>query len=163
MQFIPTGQNVPEAGNISYKSLTNRSSCSIKCNIRDLGIDSLEKIMNLKVQQYNFKCDVEKLYNMRQSTLGTDKVYTTNDIPLQYGLILEDTDETFHSGLGDGINLYTLVSLNVDSTQKIKRTQDSHDEEISNLKSKVASQEERIAKLEELLLQQLINRKPVQP
>ncbi|MGG1326502.1 tail fiber domain-containing protein [Bacillus tropicus] len=122
VQFIPTGQNVPEAGieagNISYKSLTNRSSRSIKCNIRDLGIDSLEKIMTLKVQQYKFKSDVEKLYNIRQSTVGTDKVY----IPLQYGLILEDTDETFHSDLGDGINLYTLVSLNVDSTQKIKRT-----------------------------------------
>ncbi|HFR4157322.1 phage tail spike protein [Bacillus cereus] len=167
VQFIPTGQNVPEAGieagNISYKSLTNRSSRSIKCNIRDLGIDSLEKIMTLKVQQYNFKSDVEKLYNMRQSTVGTDKVYTTNDIPLQYGLILEDTDETFHSDFGDGINLYTLVSLNVDSTQKIKRTQDIHEEEISNLKSKVATQEERIAKLEELLLQQLINKKPEQP
>lgn len=131
--------------------------------IRDLEIDSFKKIMGLKVQQYNFKSDVEKLYQMREEAVGTDKVYTTADIPLQYGLVLEDTDETFHSDLGDGINLYTLVSLNVDSTQKIKRTQDIHEEEISNLKSKVASQEERIAKLEELLLQQLISRKPEQP
>ncbi|MCU5352516.1 tail fiber domain-containing protein [Bacillus cereus] len=167
IQLIPTGESAPtaglEAGNISYTSLTNRSSRTIKANIRDLEIDSLEKIMGLKVQQYNFKSDVEKLYQMREEAVGTDKVYTTADIPLQYGLVLEDTDETFHSDLGDGINLYTLVSLNVDSTQKIKRTQDSHDEEISNLNSKVASQEERIAKLEELLLQQLINKKPEQP
>ncbi|PGV16224.1 phage tail spike protein [Bacillus cereus] len=166
IQLIPTGESTPtaglEAGNISYTSLTNRSSRTIKANIRDLEIDSLEKIMGLKVQQYNFKSDVEKLYQMREGAVGTDKVYTTADIPLQYGLVLEDTDETFHSDLGDGINLYTLVSLNVDSTQKIKRTQDSHDEEISNLKSKVANQEERIAKLEELLLQQLINKKPEQ-
>ncbi|PGN42288.1 phage tail spike protein [Bacillus thuringiensis] len=167
LQLIATGGNTPtaglEAGNISYTSLTNRSSRAIKANIRDLEIDSLEKIMGLKVQQYNFKYDVEKLYQMREEAVGTDKVYTTADIPLQYGLVLEDTDETFHSDLGDGINLYTLVSLNVDSTQKIKRIQDTHEEEISNLKSKVASQEERIAKLEELVLQQLINRKPEQP
>ncbi|MEH7043744.1 phage tail spike protein [Bacillus thuringiensis] len=167
IQLIPTGESAPtaglEAGNISYTSLTNRSSRTIKANIRDLEIDSLEKIMGLKVQQYNFKSDVEKLYQMREEAVGTDKVYTTADIPLQYGLVLEDTDETFHSDLGDGINLYTLVSLNVDSTQKIKRTQDIHEEEICILKSKIASQEERIAKLEELLLQQLINRKPEQP
>ncbi|PEQ75146.1 peptidase S74 [Bacillus cereus] len=166
IQLIPTGESTPtaglEAGNISYTSLTNRSSRTIKANIRDLEIDSLEKIMGLKVQQYNFKSDVEKLYQMREGAVGTDKVYTTADIPLQYGLVLEDTDETFHSDLGDGINLYTLVSLNVDSTQKIKCTQDIHEEELSNLKSKVASQEERIAKLEELLLQQLIIRKTEQ-
>lgn len=167
LQLIPTGESSPTAGlqlgNLSYTSLTNRSSRTIKSNIRDLEIDSLEKIMGLKVQQYNFKSDVEKLYQMREEAVGTDKVYTTADIPLQYGLVLEDTDETFHSDLGDGINLYTLVSLNVDSTQKIKCTQDSHEEEISDLKSKVASQEARIAKLEELLLQQLINKKPEQP
>ncbi|PEQ84178.1 peptidase S74 [Bacillus cereus] len=166
IQLVPTGESTPtaglEAGNISYTSLTNRSSRTIKANIRDLEIDSLEKIMGLKVQQYNFKSDVEKLYQMREGAVGTDKVYTTADIPLQYGLVLEDTDETFHSDLGDGINLYTLVSLNVDSTQKIKCTQDIHEEELSNLKSKVASQEERIAKLEELLLQQLIIRKTEQ-
>ncbi|PEV79964.1 phage tail spike protein [Bacillus cereus] len=163
IQLVPTGESTPtaglEAGNISYTSLTNRSSRTIKANIRDLEIDSLEKIMGLKVQQYNFKSDVEKLYQMREEAVGTDKVYTTADIPVQYGLVLEDTDETFHSDLGDGINLYTLVSLNVDSTQKIKCTQDIHEEELSYLKSKVASQEERIAKLEELLLQQLIIRK----
>ncbi|MCU5616983.1 peptidase S74 [Bacillus cereus] len=166
IQLVPTGESTPtaglEAGNISYTSLTNRSSRTIKANIRDLEIDSLEKIMGLKVQQYNFKSDVEKLYQMREEAVGTDKVYTTADIPVQYGLVLEDTDETFHSDLGDGINLYTLVSLNVDSTQKIKCTQDIHEEELSNLKSKVASQEERIAKLEELLLQQLIIRKTEQ-
>ncbi|OUA57353.1 tail fiber domain-containing protein [Bacillus thuringiensis] len=163
IQLIPTGESSPtaglEAGNISYTSLTNRSSRTIKANIRDLEIDSLEKIMGLKVQQYNFKSDVEKLYQMREEAVGTDKVYTTADIPLQYGLVLEETDETFHSDLGDGINLYTLISLNVDATQKVKCTQNTPEKEINNLKSKVASQEERIAKLEELLLQQLISKK----
>ncbi|MDZ4533901.1 peptidase S74 [Bacillus cereus] len=162
LQLIPTGESAPtaglEAGNISYTSLTNRSSRTIKANIRDLEIDSLEKIMGLKVQQYNFKSDVEKLYQMREEAVGTDKVYTTADIPLQYGLVLEDTDETFHSDLGDGINLYTLVSLNVDGTQKIKRKQDVQDERISQLekeieaqKLKEVDQDKRIATLEELI------------
>ncbi|PGZ66507.1 phage tail spike protein [Bacillus cereus] len=162
IQLIPTGESTPtaglEAGNISYTSLTNRSSRTIKANIRDLEIDSLEKIMGLKVQQYNFKSDVEKLYQMREEAVGTDKVYTTADIPLQYGLVLEDTDETFHADLGDGINLYTLVSLNVDSTQKIKQNQDLQGEKISQLekeleaqKLKEVDQEKRIATLEELI------------
>ncbi|MDA1681009.1 phage tail spike protein [Bacillus cereus group sp. TH152-1LC] len=176
LQLVPAGESAPtaglQAGNISYTSLTNRSSRKIKANIRDLEIDSLEKIMGLKVQQYNFKSDVEKLYKMRQEAEGTGKIFTTRNIPLQYGLILEDTDKTFHADLGDGINLYTLVTLNVDATQNIKLRQDVHEEEISNLKSKVADQEEeiaylklqvsgqddRIARLEELLLQQLINK-----
>ncbi|MCU5508241.1 peptidase S74 [Bacillus cereus] len=162
IQLVPTGESTPtaglEAGNISYTSLTNRSSRTIKANIRDLEIDSLEKIMGLKVQQYNFKSDVEKLYQMREGAVGTDKVYTTADIPLQYGLVLEDTDETFHADLGDGINLYTLVSLNVDSTQKIKQNQDLQGEKISQLekeleaqKLKEVDQEKRIATLEELI------------
>ncbi|WP_457920167.1 phage tail spike protein [Bacillus mycoides] len=152
-----------ECADVSYTSLTNRSSRKIKSNIRDLEIDALEKIMNLKVQQYNFKSDVEKLYKMREDAVGSGQLFTTRDIPLQYGLILEDTDSTFVADLGDGINLYTLVTLNVDATQKIKLTQDVHEEEISILKSQVASQEDRIARLEELLLQQLINKKPEQP
>lgn len=162
IQLIPTGESTPtaglEAGNISYTSLTNRSSRTIKANIRDLEIDSLEKIMGLKVQQYNFKSDVEKLYQMREEAVGTDKVYTTADIPLQYGLVLEDTDVTFHSDLGDGINLYTLVSLNVDAVQKIKQNQDLQGEKISQLekelearKLKEVDQEKRIATLEELI------------
>lgn len=181
LQLIPVGENTPtaglQAGNISYTSLTNRSSRKIKSNIRDLEINALEKIMSLKVKQYNFKSDVEKLYKMRKEAEGTGKLLTTRDIPLQYGLILEDTDETFHADLGDGINLYTLVTLHLDATQKIKFVQDVHEKELSNLKSKVvsqddeiaylksqvANQEARITRLEELLLQQLINRKPEQP
>ncbi|HDR7611407.1 TPA: phage tail protein [Bacillus mycoides] len=170
IQLVQTGTTAYadlECANVSYTSLTNRSSRKIKSNIRELEIDALEKIMNLKVQQYNFKSDVEKLYKMREDAVGSGQLFTTRDIPLQYGLILEDTDNTFVADLGDGINLYTLVSLNVDATQKIKLTQDVHEEEINNLKSKVASQddeiadlklqvagqEDRISKLEELLLQ----------
>ncbi|EJQ77727.1 phage tail spike protein [Bacillus toyonensis] len=157
IQLIPSGQNAPEAGleagNISYKSLTNRSSRSIKSNIRDLEIDSLEKIMTLKVQQYNFKSDVERLYNMRQSALETDKLYTTNDIPLQYGLILEDTDDVFVSDHKDGINLYTLVTLNVDATQKIKITQDNHSVAISQLKTEIEQQKLENDELKNRLMQ----------
>lgn len=165
LQLIPTGESAPTAGlqlgNLSYTSLTNRSSRAIKSNIRDLEINSLDKIMGLKVQQYNFKSDVERLYQMRENAVGTGQLFTTNDIPLQYGLILEDTERTFVADAGDGINLYTLVTLNVDATQQIKITQDVHEEEISILKSKVATQEDRIARLEELV-QKLINEKPEQ-
>ncbi|MED1287297.1 phage tail spike protein [Bacillus mycoides] len=167
LQLIPAGESAPtaglQAGNISYTSLTNRSSRTIKSNIRNLEINSLDKIMGLKVQQYNFKSDVEKLYKMREDTVGTNQLFTTADIPMQYGIILEDTDTTFHADNGEGINLYTLVSLNVDATQKIKITQNVHEEEIAFLKSQVVSQEDRIARLEGLLLQQLINKKPEQP
>lgn len=141
-----------ECADVSYTSLTNRSSRTIKSNIRDLELNSLDKIMSVKVQQYNFKSDIEKLYKMREGSVGTSQLFTTKDIPMQYGLILEDTDATFHSDNGDGINLYTLVSLHVDATQKIKLGQDEQQEEIEQLKEKLISQEDRISKLEELLL-----------
>ncbi|PEQ33362.1 peptidase S74, partial [Bacillus cereus] len=155
LQLVPTGENTPTAGlqlgNLSYTSLTNRSSRSIKSNIRDLEIDSLEKIMGLKVQQYNFKSDVEKLYQMRKEAVGTSQVFTTRDIPLQYGLVLEDTDETFVSDLKDGINLYTLVTLNVDATQKIyielKEENKQLKEEIENAKKESSQLKEQVTTL----------------
>ncbi|HDR7602414.1 TPA: tail fiber domain-containing protein [Bacillus mycoides] len=172
LQLIPVGESAPTAGlqcgridatMIKCPLIDTSSTRKIKSNIRDIEIDSLEKIMSLKVQQYNFKSDVEKLYQMRQEAVGTSQVLTTNDIPLQYGFVAEDTDSVFTTEEKDAIRLYTLIALNIDVTQKIKIKQDDHDVRISQLeeeletqKLKEVDQEKRITALEELI-KKLIN------
>ncbi|PGX01679.1 peptidase S74 [Bacillus cereus] len=172
LQLVPTGTNTATAGlqcgridatMIKCPNIDTSSTRKIKSNIRDIEIDSIEKIMSLKIQQYNFKSDVEKLYEMRQTAVGTGTTYTTNDIPLQYGFVAEDTDSVFTTDEKDAIRLYTLISLDIDATQKIKLKQDDHDVRIARLekeievkKLKEVDQEKRITALEELI-QKLIN------
>ncbi|MBJ8054887.1 tail fiber domain-containing protein [Bacillus cereus] len=166
LQLVPTGENTPTAGlqcgridatMIKCPNIDTSSTRKIKSNIRDIEIDSIEKIMSLKVQQYNFKSDVEKLYEMRQTAVGTGTTYTTNDIPLQYGFIAEDTDSVFTTDEKDAVRLYTLISLNIDVTQKIKIKQDDHDTRVVKLESEVEKQKAEIAELK-VLVQQLLNK-----
>ncbi|MEJ9158602.1 tail fiber domain-containing protein, partial [Bacillus cereus] len=172
LQLIPVGESAPTAGlqcgridatMIKCPNIDTSSTRRIKSNIRDIEIDSLEKIMSLKVKQYNFKSDVEKLYQMRQEAVGTSQVLTTNDIPLQYGFVAEDTDSVFTTEEKDAIRLYTLISLDIDATQKIKLKQDDHDvrierleEENKQLKDKVSTLANNVSTLTDLV-QKLIS------
>ena len=63
---------------------------------------------------------------------------------------------------GKGIHLYSYSSLTIKALQEVDTTVQEQEVEISNLKLQVASQENRIAQLEELL-KQLIDKKPEQP
>lgn len=134
-----------------------------KSNIRDISFSALEKIRSLKIRQFNYKNAVNELYRMREEKSLSDPPLTTEDIKTYYGLIVDECDEMFVDESGKGIHLYSYASIAMKALQEVDTTVQEQEIEIANLKSQVASQEDRIARLEELLLQQLINKKPEQP
>lgn len=133
-----------------------------KSNIRDVSFSALEKIRNVRVRQFNYKNAVNELYKMREEKDPNDPPLTTEDIKTYYGAIVDECDEAFIDESGKGIHLYSYSSLTIKALQEVDATVQEQEIEITNLKSQVASQEDRIAKLEELL-QQLIDKKPEQP
>ncbi|AZF88360.1 putative minor structural protein [Bacillus phage AP631] len=134
-----------------------------KSNIRDIPFSALEKIRSLKIRQFNYKNAVNELYKMREEKSPNDPPLTIEDIKTYYGLIVDECDEMFVDESGKGIHLYSYASIGIKGLQEVDATVQEQEVEIENLKSKVASQEDRIARLEELLLQRLINKKPEQP
>lgn len=134
-----------------------------KSNIRDISFSALEKIRSLKIRQFNYKNAVNELYRMREERNPNDPPLTTEDIKTYYGLIVDECDEMFVDESGKGIHLYSYASIGIKGLQEVDTKVQEQEIEISSLKSQVASQEDRIARLEELLLQQLINKKPEQP
>lgn len=134
-----------------------------KSNIRDISFSALEKIRSLKIRQFNYKNAVNELYRMREEKGPDDPPLTTEDIKTYYGLIVDECDEMFVDESGKGIHLYSYASIAMKALQEVDVTVQEQEMEIANLKSRIASHEDRIARLEELLLQQLINKKPEQP
>ncbi|KXO02441.1 peptidase S74 [Bacillus thuringiensis] len=134
-----------------------------KSNIRDIPFSALEKIRSLKIREFNYKNAVNELYRMREEKSPNDPPLTTEDIKTYYGLIVDECDEMFVDESGKGIHLYSYASIGIKGLQEVDATVQEQEVEIANLKSQIASQEDRIARLEELLLQKLINEKPEQP
>ncbi|MGG2938253.1 tail fiber domain-containing protein, partial [Bacillus pacificus] len=145
-----------------------------KSNIRDVSFSALEKIRSLKIRQFNYKNAVNELYRMREEKSPNDPPLTTEDIKTYYGAIVDECDEVFIDESGKGIHLYSYASIGmkglqeVDTTvqeqkveianlklhlQEVDTTVQEQKVEIASLKSQVTSQEDRIARLEELLLQ----------
>ncbi|WP_431831814.1 tail fiber domain-containing protein [Bacillus paranthracis] len=146
-----------------------------KSNIRDVSFSALEKIRSLKIRQFNYKNAVNELYRMREEKSPNDPPLTTEDIKTYYGAIVDECDEAFIDESGKGIHLYSYASIGMKGLQEVDATVQEQAVEIANLKSnlqevdttvqeqkveignlklQVASQENRIARLEELLLQQ---------
>ncbi|OUB09041.1 hypothetical protein BK704_12405 [[Bacillus thuringiensis] serovar konkukian] len=112
---------------------------------------------------------------MREEKSPNDPPLTTEDIKTYYGAIVDECDEAFIDESGKGIHLYSYASIGMKGLQEVDTTVQEQAVEIANLKSnlqevdttvqeqkveignlklQVASQENRIARLEELLLQQ---------
>ncbi|HHK5535002.1 TPA: phage tail spike protein [Bacillus mobilis] len=133
-----------------------------KSNIRDVSFAALEKIRNLRIRQFNYKNAVNELYRMREEKNLSDPPLTTEDIKTYYGVIVDECDKMFVDESGKGIHLYSYASIAIKALQEVDTTVQEQEIEITNLKLQVASQEDRIAQLEELF-QQLIDKKPEQP
>ncbi|PEL93354.1 phage tail spike protein [Bacillus wiedmannii] len=133
-----------------------------KSNIRDVSFSALEKIRNIRVRQFNYKNAVNELYKMREERDPNEPPLTTEDIKTYYGVIVDECDKMFVDESGKGIHLYSYASIAMKALQEVDATVQEQEVEIANLKSQVASQEDRITQLEELL-QQLIDKKSEQP
>ncbi|PEO38373.1 phage tail spike protein [Bacillus wiedmannii] len=133
-----------------------------KINIRDVQFSALEKIMALNIQQYNLKTDMEQLYEMRMNRQDNDPVLTTNDIQTRYGWIADDESnpECFVTKEKNAAEIYSSIALQIKAFQEEKLTKDT---EIEELKEENKQMNRRIEVLEQLLVQNLIDKKPEQP
>lgn len=154
-------------GVVTYSSLSQRSTRQLKTSIKDIGaIDPLQKLMELQPRQYYMKEDVNKLYEKRQAILDSEsgeKMPTYEDIPHQYGFIAEEVPEEFSTPQRKAVNMYPLITMGIAGTQEVYKKHLDLEETVKAQATQLATQEDRIARLEELLLQQLINKKPEQP
>ncbi|HDR7783986.1 TPA: phage tail protein [Bacillus wiedmannii] len=132
-----------------------------KTNIRDVQFSALEKIMALNIQQYNLKTDMEQLYEMRMNRQDNDPVLTTNDIQTRYGWIADDESnpECFVTKEKNAAEIYSSIALQIKAFQEEKLTKDA---EIEELKEENKQMNRRIEVLEQLLVQNLIDKKPEQ-
>lgn len=132
-----------------------------KINIRDVQFSALEKIMALNIQQYNLKTDMEQLYEMRMNRQDNDPVLTTNDIQTRYGWIADDESnpECFVTKEKNAAEIYSSIALQIKAFQEEKHAKDA---EIEELKEENKQMNRRIEVLEQLLVQNLINKKSKQ-
>ncbi|PFJ15352.1 peptidase S74 [Bacillus cereus] len=146
-------------GVLKYSSLSQRSSRDLKTAIKYIeAINPLDKLMELTPRQYYMKSDINKLYEKRQEIIDSgsgERTPTYKDIPLQYGFIAEEVPDEFATPNRKAVNMYPLITMGIAGTQEVYRKHLALEETIK-------AQGDRIAKLEELLLQQLINKKPEQ-
>jgi len=151
---------------LTYKTYEQTSTRDIKTAIKDIKLDPLETLMQMKPRQYIFKSDLNKLYEMREKAKeeGSDKVITTDDIFQQYGFIVDELPSVFHGEGGNTVSPYTISTINIAATQQIKRKQDVHGTEIEALKAtslaqekKIQEQEDRLTQLEAFVQQLLAN------
>lgn len=171
--ILRTMGNIGCDADIYAKNFINTSTRKVKTNIEDLPFSALKKVNSVRIKQYNLISDVEK-YNAGEIDV----------LPVNYGMIAEDTDDVFTTREKDAVSLYGSVSITMQAVQELDWKTDNMqcdmgmlkqeleaeklekvymENQLSELKVLVNSQEDRIAKLEELLLQQLINKKPEQP
>jgi phage minor structural protein len=137
-----------------------------KTGIKDIEVDSLATMMALSPKQYYFKEDIEKLYDMRQAVIDggyIEPTPTLNDIQLEYGFIADEIPDCLASTDRKTVSSYRLTTICIAGTQEVYKKHLALEETVKEQATQLAMQEDRIARLEELLLQQLINKKPGQP
>ncbi|MEN1938982.1 hypothetical protein AAIE21_26515 [Paenibacillus sp. 102] len=122
---------------------------------------ALEKVRNAKVRAFNYKGDVNLLYEMRENKAPNDPPLTTKDIKQYYGLIVDEADEAFVDKDKTGTHLYSMTSLTMKAVQELE---EKHDQDIAVLKRELeakdvelAAMNSRIASLESLV-QSLIDK-----
>ncbi|PED11456.1 endopeptidase, partial [Bacillus thuringiensis] len=146
---------------VTASAFQTASKREYKTNIRDVQFSAIEKIMALQIQQYNLKTDIEDLYEKRMNRVEGDPILTTNDIETHYGWIADDenTPECFVTKERNAAELYSSLAIQIKAFQEEKQAKDA---EIQELKEENKQMNSRIEVLEQLLLQNLIDKKPEQ-
>ncbi|PFT07471.1 peptidase S74 [Bacillus thuringiensis] len=147
---------------VTASAFQTASKREYKTNIRDVQFSAIEKIMALQIQQYNLKTDIEDLYEKRMNRVEGDPILTTNDIETHYGWIADDknTPGCFVTKERNAAELYSSLAIQIKAFQEEKQAKDA---EIQELKEENKQMNSRIEVLEQLLLQNLIDKKPEQP
>ncbi|WPH60201.1 putative minor structural protein [Bacillus phage vB_BanS-A16R4] len=165
LRTLRAKENISAVGRMWAQEFIPRSSRTLKTNIEDLPFSALDKINSVNIKQYHFIRDVERFESGESITL-----------PINYGMIAEDSDDVFTTPQKDAVTLYSSVAISIQAIQevdfKVKNLQFDHGmlkQEVVTLKEQLEAEKlEKVsmkAEIDELkvLVQQLINEEPKQP
>ncbi|ANT40320.1 minor structural protein [Bacillus phage PfIS075] len=165
LRTLRATENISAVGRMWAQEFIPSSSRTLKTNIEDLPFSALDKINSVNIKQYHFIRDVERFESGESITL-----------PINYGMIAEDSDDVFTTPQKDAVTLYSSVAISIQAIQevdfKVKNLQFDHGmlkQEVVTLKEQLEAEKlEKVsmkAEIDELkvLVQQLINKKPEQP
>lgn len=159
LRTLRATENISALGRMYALEFVPTSTRKIKTNIEDLPFSALEKVNSVSIKCYNLISDVEK-YNAGE----------IDTLPLNYGMIAEDTDGVFTTPEKNAITLYSSVSISMQAIQEVDVKVNSVTESLRNTETRInelekeleaqklkgVDQEKRITALEELV-QKLIS------
>ncbi|ACJ77719.1 MULTISPECIES: phage tail spike protein [Bacillus cereus group] len=165
LRTLRAKENISATGRMWAQEFIPNSSRTLKTDIEDLPFSALDKINSVNIKQYHFIRDVERFESGESITL-----------PINYGMIAEDSDDVFTTPQKDAVTLYSSVAISIQAIQevdfKVKNLQFDHGmlkQEVVTLKEQLEAEKlEKVsmkAEIDELkvLVQQLINEEPKQP
>ncbi|HEQ3527929.1 TPA: tail fiber domain-containing protein [Bacillus cereus] len=164
LRTLRAQENISATGRMWAQEFIPNSSRTLKTDIKDLPFSALDKINSVNIKQYHFIRDVERFESGESITL-----------PINYGMIAEESDDVFTTPQKDAVTLYSSVSISIQAIQevdfKVKNLQFDHGilkQEVDTLKEQLeaeklekVSMKAEIAELK-VLVQQLINEEPKQ-
>nr|WP_088325568.1 phage tail spike protein [Bacillus cereus] len=162
LRTLRATENISATGRMWAQEFIPNSSRTLKTDIEDLPFSALDKINSVNIKQYHFIRDVERLESGESITL-----------PINYGMIAEDTDDVFTTPQKDAIKLYSSVAISIQAIQEVdfkvknlqfdngmlKQELEVQRQELEAQKLKEVDQDNRIAALEELV-RKLMNETP---
>ncbi|WP_242298278.1 tail fiber domain-containing protein, partial [Bacillus cereus group sp. BfR-BA-01382] len=165
LRTLRAQENISATGRMWAQEFIPNSSRKLKTDIEDLPFSALDKINSVNIKQYHFIRDVER-FESGESII----------LPINYGMIAEDSDDVFTTPQKDAVTLYSSVSISIQAIQEVdfevKNLQFDHGmlkQEVDTLKEQLEAEKlEKVsmkAEIDELkvLVQQLINEEPKQP
>ncbi|WCH18643.1 tail fiber domain-containing protein [Bacillus thuringiensis] len=165
LRTLRAKENISATGRMWAQEFIPNSSRTLKTDIEDLPFSALDKINSVNIKQYHFIRDVERFESGESITL-----------PINYGMIAEESDDVFTTPQKDAVTLYSSVAISIQSIQevdfKVKNLQFDHGmlkQEVDTLKEQLEAEKlEKVSMKAEIyelkvLVQQLINEKPEQP
>ncbi|KLA06190.1 hypothetical protein B4153_5795 [Bacillus cereus] len=160
LRTLRATENISATGRMWAQEFIPNSSRTLKTDIEDLPFSALDKINSVNIKQYHFIRDVERFESGESITL-----------PINYGMIAEDTDDVFTTPQKDAVTLYSSVAISIQAIQevdfKVKNIQFDHGmlkQEVDTLKKQLEAEKlEKVsmkAEIDELkvLVQQLLNK-----
>ncbi|MCQ6337752.1 tail fiber domain-containing protein [Bacillus cereus] len=165
LRTLRAQENISATGRMWAQEFIPNSSRKLKTDIEDLPFSALDKINSVNIKQYHFIRDVER-FESGESII----------LPINYGMIAEDSDDVFTTPQKDAVTLYSSVSISIQAIQEVhfevknlqfdhgmlKQEVDALKEQIEAEKLEKVSMKAEIAELK-VLVQQLINEEPEQP
>ncbi|MDM8365082.1 phage tail spike protein [Bacillus thuringiensis] len=165
LRTLRAQENISATGRMWAQEFIPNSSRKLKTDIEDLPFSALDKINSVNIKQYHFIRDVER-FESGESII----------LPINYGMIAEDSDDVFTTPQKDAVTLYSSVSISIQAIQEVhfevknlqfdhgmlKQEVDTLKEELEAEKLEKVSMKAEIAELK-VLVQQLINEEPKQP